>query len=758
MRRTFTAFSWFFVATGIGLTVAHYFVSSTSANTLYLIATAQLGAALIASAIGLRPDRTTWPFLLSVVAFSILGQVLDSHFDAGSTGRVIPETCFLLVQLTFAIGLVVVVRKRIGSDSTAVIGDGLVVGLGAWLVVWVLLLQPSLNNLTETTLVTVTRGLTLGFSTVVLFLLATLIFSGVAGNVSISLISIAIAFSLAGDLMYAINNRGGSTISANIADAPYIAALFIASAAFLHPSIRLLTSPIRRRVTTPLISRLLLTTIALVAPVLVLALTDSKDTTDRVVRAASVVVLAVAVTSRVIQSVRANAIAQSELIRSARTDALTGLPNRPLMLEHISAALLEAPDHNRQPTVLFIDVDRFKTINDSLGHSAGDDVLTAVATRLTNAVPDHAIVGRISGDEFVVLDGKTTNATQSVMLAEKVLDAFREPLSLRQGDMFVSASVGVATAQSGLAVSADNLLRHADAAMYRAKDAGRNCIALFDDSMLERVTQRLVVETALYRALERKELRLVHQPIVDTELGLVIGFEALMRWDRDDGNTVSPAEFIPIAEETGTIVPIGSWAILDALMQLRHWIDSGVCRPSTTMSVNVSPRQLHDPNFVAVVSEALTRSGVSPDLLWLEMTESVMITEPEQALSALRKLVALGVRVAIDDFGTGYSSLSLLQKFPIQRIKIDRAFVQTIADDASVASLVRTIIAMSESLNLDVVAEGVEHVRQLSILQSLNCSKAQGYLISHPVPIESIPSTVSALENLSSWNQFSKEN
>jgi EAL domain-containing protein (putative c-di-GMP-specific phosphodiesterase class I) len=290
--------------------------------------------------------------------------------------------------------------------------------------------------------------------------------------------------------------------------------------------------------------------------------------------------------------------------------------------------------------------------------------------------------------------------------------------------------------------------------MYRAKEAGRNCIAMFDESMLERATQRLDVETALYRALERRELRLVHQPIVDVDLGIVIGFEALMRWDREDADPVSPAEFIPIAEETGTIVPIGSWALLDALSHLRHWIDSGVCGLHTTMSVNVSPRQLHDPNFVAVVNEALVRSRVAPDQLWLEVTESVMMTEPEQAVSSLRRLVGLGVRIAVDDFGTGFSSLSLLQQFPIQRIKIDRAFVDDVADDASSHSLVRTIIAMVESLGLDVVAEGVENIRQLDTLAGLNCRKAQGYLISHPVSAEAVPSTVATLENAAAWSRL----
>jgi EAL domain-containing protein (putative c-di-GMP-specific phosphodiesterase class I) len=284
--------------------------------------------------------------------------------------------------------------------------------------------------------------------------------------------------------------------------------------------------------------------------------------------------------------------------------------------------------------------------------------------------------------------------------------------------------------------------------MYRAKDAGRNCLAVYDESMHERVAHRLSVETALYRALDRRELCLFHQPILDLESGDVVGFEALMRWQQADGTMVSPAEFIPIAEDTGTIVPIGSWALLEALTQLRHWIDDGVCSESATMSVNVSPRQLSDPNFPSIVNEALTRSGVSPQLLWLEVTESVMISEPELALATLRRVRSLGVRIALDDFGTGYSSLSLLQKFPLQRIKIDRAFVHGVADNPNDRSLVRTIVAMGRSLGLDMVAEGVESVHQLQVLSDLGCTKAQGYLISHPVPADAMRSTVAALERL----------
>jgi len=489
----------------------------------------------------------------------------------------------------------------------------------------------------------------------------------------------------------------------------------------------------------------------LAVPITVFVAIDAVDTRDRIVRGGSLIVLSIAVLARVIIAVRSNATLQARLITSAQTDALTGLPNRSLMLEHVDTALRTAWRDSRQPTVLFIDVDRFKNINDSLGHSAGDDVLVAVAERLRMVLPLHCVVGRISGDEFVVLDPQSKGPSEAMVLADRVLESFHEPLALRQGDVFVSASIGVSTYRPSVTNNADDLLRHADTAMYRAKESGRNCVAIFDESMLASVTQRLAVETALYRALERRELRLVHQPIIDVSLGEVVGFEALMRWDREDGSTVSPAEFIPIAEETGIIVPIGSWALLEALTHLSEWIAAGVSPRDATMAVNVSPRQLSDPNFVNVVSEALTRAHIPARQLWLEVTESVMIAQPDQALSTLTKLGDLGVRVAIDDFGTGYSSLSLLQKFPIHRLKIDRSFINGVADNDDARSLVRTIIAMCESMNLDMVAEGVESVRQLQVLGELRCLKAQGYLISHPVAPEAMASTVAAISNVGAW-------
>ena len=754
MRKATASIAWVLALAGVAASwVSGSLGGSTRAQAVALAVAAIL---LVATAPVLRhASRAVWPWLGAAALCVSTAAVLATRTGISDTAALTRDTAFLAAQLVFVGALAGLARRRLRADLSSVVPDALIVGLGAWTVLWVLLLQPALDGGNALAGVTVLRGLGMAALSVVLFLVATTSFSESTLTPSVVFALASVLMVGTGQVLHLVDARETTAIAAPLVSAAFIAAGWLAVAAMVHPSARSLLVPTLRRSTPPLLTRLVATTASMGAPIVLLALTDPVDASDRAVRTVSVSVLAVAVMARVVQSVRSNARTQDDLLRNARTDALTGLPNRPAMLELVASASDRAWGTQRQPTVLFIDVDRFKNINDSLGHSAGDTVLLEVARRLLAAVPAHASVGRISGDEFVVLDPTTETATQAVVLAEQVLDCLREPVGVAGGDMFVSASIGVAMSVRGLGLSADEVLRHADTAMYRAKAAGRNCIAFFDDSMVERVTHRLDIETALYRALERNEVHLVHQPIVDTDLGLVVGFEALMRWDRGSaaGGTVSPADFIPVAEETGTIVPLGSWALLDSLMQLRRWIDSGVCSAGTSVSVNVSARQLHDPSFVGVVTEALSRSGVAPGQLWLEVTESVMITEPEQTLVALRALNAAGVHIAVDDFGTGYSSLSLLQRFPIQRIKIDRMFVHALSQAGASQNIVRTIIAMAESLGADVVAEGVETDEQLAVLRGLNCTRAQGYLISHPVPAHEVPNVVMSVEESTAWRR-----
>jgi diguanylate cyclase (GGDEF)-like protein len=749
LRKAFIALSWLAALGAAALGAIHGITqASTTSATASIAVAGALGAVLI-GALANKP-----PFVVSATAAFAIAVIAASRIiEDRSTSSVSPTVELLLLasQVGLVIGLLLIVRRRLLGQLANVLTDGIIVGLGAWVLVWIFLIQPSLALTSNTPAITAIQSATLGVAMIVLFLLATLLFSNTAPSAPVAFLGLAVSLGLVGIILRSVIVRTDAHLSASTINASFLMAFALAGASFLHPNIRHINSGTISRATAPLMTRLMTTTVSLIAPIIVLAITDPHDSTDRWVRTVSVIVLAAAVMLRVIQSVRLNATTQDTLVRNALTDSLTGLPNRILMLEHIEKAIHSSWKTPQRPTVLFIDVDRFKSINDSLGHSTGDAILTEVARRLTGAISPQATVARIAGDEFVVLDSTTESPTQSVVLAERILDALRDPMKGNAGDMFVTASIGVAYAVPNLRLSAEDLMQHADTAMYRAKSAGRNCIALFDDSMLESVTKRLDVETALYRALERNELRLVHQPIVDVDLGIVIGFEALMRWDRKDSGTVSPLDFIPIAEETGTIVPLGSWAINDALQQLRSWVDTGVCTPSTTMSVNVSPRQLHDPEFVTIVNNALDASGVSPEQLWLEVTESVMITEPTQALSSLRRLNALGVRIAIDDFGTGYSSLSLLQKFPIQCIKIDRAFVNDISTDSATQNIVRTIIAMADAMGADIVAEGVEDKTQLHTLKSVNCHRAQGYLISPPVDAQDVPRVVREIEDPESW-------
>ena len=404
-----------------------------------------------------------------------------------------------------------------------------------------------------------------------------------------------------------------------------------------------------------------------------------------------------------------------------------------------------------------VNLDRFKNINDTLGHDAANRLLVRLAERLTEVADSFGgVVARSGGDEFVILDSTTHTQDDALTRAATIAAApCLRPLVVGETPIFVTASVGVAIAPRNRTVSADELMRRADIATHRAKADGRNRCILFDDSMHANLTYRMEVENALHGAIGRHEMRLYHQPIVDIVTGQISGVEALIRWRRDDGTIVSPGEFIPIAEETGIINELGAWALLESLSHLRRWIDDGLVPPNTTTSVNVSPRQIADPNFAEIVRDALDRSGVPAHLLWIEMTESMMLEEPELALTTLRQIRAMGVRLALDDFGTGYSSLSLLQQFPIQRIKIDRAFVQGIADRSNDRSLVRTIIAMAQSMGLDLVAEGVETIHQLRALRELGCDKAQGFLISHPVPTDAMRSTMSALSEFASMSLFS---
>ena len=431
----------------------------------------------------------------------------------------------------------------------------------------------------------------------------------------------------------------------------------------------------------------------------------------------------------------------ADAVHQASHDPLTGLPNRALALDRIGHALARGRRSSASVGILFVDLDRFKAINDSFGHVAGDEVLVRVSERLTDAVRDGDTVARLGGDEFVVVC-EETDPMQTMRVAERVADAIAKPISLGGNEAVLSACIGVAF--SGEQSRAEDLLIDADLAMYRAKERGRARIELFDKTMRERTVARLETERALRRAVAHGDLQLHYQPIVALDTGAAVACEALLRWEHPARGLIPPDEFISVAEDTGMIVPIGKWVLHEALSQLAIWrADEAACR-DLQVSVNLCARQFADPGLVRIVAGALDRAEIEPGALWLEITESVLMDEAEATVETLRALKRLGVRIAVDDFGTGYSSLSYLKRFPVDELKIDRSFVDGLGHDSEDRAIVAAVIGLGRALGLGVLAEGVETEAQLAELRRLGCDSAQGYLFGRPQPPDQLPTSIRA--------------
>ncbi|HQU15580.1 MAG: hypothetical protein B7Z66_00850 [Chromatiales bacterium 21-64-14] len=423
--------------------------------------------------------------------------------------------------------------------------------------------------------------------------------------------------------------------------------------------------------------------------------------------------------------------AEKRVNHLAYHDPLTDLPNRQRFADQLEQSTDLARRRGQPLALLFLDLDRFKLINDSLGHGAGDLLLQSVAQRLTACVRKGDIVGRLGGDEFTVIVEGVASAQEAALIAQKVLVVLAEPFMLDSREVFVTASIGIALYPFD-GGDHGTLLKNADVAMYRAKDYGRNNYQFYTAEMSARAMERLELENDLRRALERNEFLLHYQPQVHLASGEIIGLEALIRWHHPDLGMVPPADFIQPAEETGLIVPIGEWVLFSACQQARAWQDAGHQR--VRVAVNLSGRQLKQRDLVDTVRGVLSDTGLDPKWLELELTESSIMQNDKLTRSTLWELHDMGVRLSIDDFGTGYSSLSYLKRFPIDTLKIDRSFVRDITTDPDDAAIATAIIAMAHNLKLDVVAEGVETVEQRQFLQDRGCDAIQGYLVSRPVP------------------------
>jgi diguanylate cyclase (GGDEF)-like protein/PAS domain S-box-containing protein len=423
--------------------------------------------------------------------------------------------------------------------------------------------------------------------------------------------------------------------------------------------------------------------------------------------------------------------AEDQLTRLAQFDTVTGLPNRHVFRDRFREALVQAERHDWIAGMLFVDLDRFKAVNDTFGHAVGDKLLNAVATRLEGCVGASDTLARLSGDEFAVVLNSIDSGTDAGLVAQKIIQVLAAPFEIEHHEAYVSASVGIALYPAD-GSTAEELLKNADTAMYRAKQQGRNGYQFYLPQMKQRLMERLRLEAGLRGALDRREFMLHYQPKVQLDTGMISGFEALLRWQHE-GRLVPPAEFIPILEETGLIVPVGEWVLRSVCEQLSHWRARGIApRP---VAVNLSARQFQRQSLVSVVEEILRETAVAPELLELELTESLLMSDAEEAVQMLRELKRLGVRLAVDDFGTGYSSFAYLKRFPLDTLKIDRAFISDAVTNPDDANITVSIINLAHSMRLKVVAEGVETQGQLNFLRLHGCDEIQGYYFARPSPV-----------------------
>ncbi|MBL7254139.1 bifunctional diguanylate cyclase/phosphodiesterase [Actinoplanes sp. LDG1-01] len=674
-------------------------------------------------------ERRSWRFMRAgaylFVATSLIRLVLPGADGVTiSTAMLVPDVLCLGAYGCVGYALTVMLRRRrAGEDDPARI-DALLVGLAGAFVVWSFVIAPALVDSGMSPL-RIVDALFPVIDVVLLVLVAQLLLAGGARQPALWLLVVAATAMFVGDVYFTLRNAQLVDISPRVIDTLFMLMFVALATAPMHKSMRSLTEPQRIVVRDLSRRRLLVIGLVVSVPTAVTSMMPAGNTVNDVVRTVLSVLLTLAVLARVVRSNNSRARAERASRRRATHDALTDLPNRELLAETVSSWGDRAAEENLEISLLFLDLDRFKHVNDRWGHQVGDELLCAVAARLTAQVRTQDLVCRIGGDEFVIALASPSHLRLAESLAERLLEEFARPFRLSVGDVVVSASIGLAKSHGG--AHALELIRDADTAMYKAKGSGRNAVALFDTSLRDQVRDRVNLEQALRGAAERGELAVHFQPIVDVATGELDGFEALMRWQSPALGFVSPMEFIPVAEETGMIVEMGEWLLRESARQLVEWsLQRGAGARPLHVSVNVAVRQLRDGSLVRIVDEVLRETALPPSALWLEITESGVMENIEGTLLTLNALHALGVTLCIDDFGTGYSSLSYLQRLPVGIVKIDRSFVSRIGDGTN-EPIVRAVLAMTHAMGHRVVAEGVETAEQRDWLRNQGCDLIQGW-------------------------------
>jgi diguanylate cyclase (GGDEF)-like protein len=710
----------------------------------------------------LGEPRAWCTIAVGTLCFVLGDSVYDVYQFVLHTSTPFPSIADAFYLAGYPILIVGVVRLTRTSDQgpggRERLADAAIVTCGALALAWHFLMatyahSPSMDAFGK--FVTLAYpGMDLG----VLFVLSRGLMAGHRKNTSLRYLWAAIVLMLIADFVYDLLTSQGRYTTGNPIDAGWLANYVLISVAVLHPSTAD-TTPGVLPTSDNADRRLPLIALAgFIAPALLVATAVLGSRTDLAEMATiTIIVFALIVlrmrwmigriatqTTSLETALAVRTSLESELRHLAFHDSLTGLANRSLFHDRVDRALAAAARSRRTVAVCFCDLDRFKTINDSLGHQTGDALLVAIARRLAAAVRPGDTVARLGGDEFAILLEDIDDTKISMSVAERIVSVVREPIEVDGRRLTVSASVGLVIAD--VDATTDRLLRDADSAMYDAKAKGKDCFKVFEIAMHEKITERLELGNALAAALERNELRLEYQPQYRLDNGRLEGFEALLRWAHPDLGSVPPDRFIPIAEQTGLIVPIGRWVMERACEQAKRW--SGI-QPGLTMSVNLSGRQLQHPRLVDDIATAISIAGLAPETFMLEMTESVLIADSDRGLQALNDLSNLGVHLSVDDFGTGYSSLSYLQRLPVDELKIDQSFTASLLDPGTEgAAFVSMIIRLAKDLGLRTVAEGVETEGQRTILRRLGCDSAQGFHLGRPLNPDATTRLVSAQSHL----------
>ncbi len=726
-------------------------VDSTGDYTSALFALLGVGATVV----GLRRSRPRplWPWLAIAGALSLalVAAVLRTAYgtlgNLGPSRSIIPDLVALPGYLVLALGVAGLAGVRRGHpDDTDAILDGVIASLAALTVAWVYLVTPAMSKQEVSFAVEVLMVAYPVASVFVFAMGARLMFSrGRRPAPAKWLILAGIFFLLLGDVVYMLVDSTLIDLPMRIVDIPYTVAFLAYSVAVLHPSVGRVQQSRTADEMAAGRGRLLAVTVALLVPALVLVTgVDGMGDAERTALGVIVMLLVGVAVLRVSRALGQHATSQARLAHQATHDALTGLPNRAFLSEHLERVFRSEAEVSGTVTLLHIDIDRFKLVNDTMGHGVGDELLVAVADRLSHRVRAQDLVVHTGGDEFAIIVTGLESEARALEFGERGRLMFKEPFTVRGNEISVTASVGIAF-QAARTGSAESLVRDADTAVNHAKPGGGDNIAIFDTSMRERVAERLHLERELRNALTRGELSLHYQPKLRLSDARVVGMEALLRWNHPELGTVRPDKFIAIAEDTGMIVEIGAWVIDQACAELARIQELMPRGTELSMSVNVSGRQLRSDSLLGTITQALLHHRVRPDALCLELTESILMENLEMVSNELLTIRECGTRVSIDDFGTGYSSLAYLSKLPVDEIKIDRTFVKELGDDPSAASLIKAVVYIASSLGITTVAEGVETEEQSRQVSALGVREVQGFLYSRPVPADELPTVLARL-------------